>query len=385
MKELLEEFEALCADRATKLVEEHSPTQKIVEYTGIYVPEELIYACGAKPYPMWRGGEPEPPDAILDEGIRFMNPLVRTQYGLMKLGLDPVAEEADMYATSQADCHAHRISELIERAGYPICKVGVPTAWTTELDFEYFTKKLADFKSRLEIITGNAITDERLREAIGLYNKIRGLLREIDEFRKLETPPISGTDFQRIDHCSMLCEPEQAIEMLARIRDCLADAQPEKAKRPRVVVFGHAIAQGDYVVMSALEKAGADIVHEVMDDACFRYAVDVDESAANPFMAIARHRYLDQLPNDNMQPSWGLRRETLAQAVRDYKADGVVWYDLLYDELYDMEYACMADYLAKKGIPLMRISTSYEYTREAMGPLNTRVETFVATLQGGKR
>ncbi len=385
MKQLLKELDELCANRAAELAEKHSAGQKVVEYTGMFVPEELIYASGAKGYPMWRGGEPEPPDAILDEGIRFINPLVRTQYGLIKLGLDPIAEEADMYAMSITDCHASRMSELTERAGYPVCKVGVPTAWTKDLDLEYFTKKLRDFMRRLEIITGNPITKENLNAAIKKYNTIRGLLREIDAFRKAEIPAISGTDFMRLNHASALVDPDVAIDYLTKIRDILKQTAPEDEAKPRVIMFGHAIAHGDYVVMNTFERSGLNIVHEIMDDAYFRYEVDVEEDTEDPFAAIAEHRYRKQLPNDNMQPGWELRRETVAKTLEEYNADGVIWYDLLYDELYDMEYACMADYLSKKNIPLIRITTSYEYTREAMGPLYTRVETFVASLQGGKR
>ena len=384
MQSLIEEFEAVAAERPFELIEEHARGTKIVEYTGRFIPEEIIWAAGAAGYPMWRGGEPEPPDAVLDESVRFLSPFVRTQYGLIKLGLDPVAEEADVYAFSLTDCHTYRICELIEKAGYPVCKVGVPTCWTDPDDLDYYAKKIDHLIERLEEVTGQKVTPERLEEAIEKYNAIRDLLRQIDEQRKKPVPPISGSQFESVGHCAMLCDPDVAVDYLQKILAACEETPETGECKPRIVMFGHAIAHGDYGVVRAVEKAGGVIVHEIMDDGLFEFSQDV-ELGSDPLEAIVRNRYLDVLPNNNMQPSWEVRREALVSAVRDYEADGVIWYDTLYDEIYDMEYSCMADFLSDKGIPLLRISTSYEYTREAMGPLNTRVETFVQNLKGGKR
>ena len=386
MHQLIEEFKAVCAERPFDLLEQKSEGKKICEYTGRYVPEEIIYAAGMNAYPMWRGGEPEPPDAVLDESVRFLNPYARTQYGLLKLSLDPVAEEADVYAFSLTDCHTYRICELIEHAGYPVCKVGVPSVWLDDNDLDYYANKVDHLKLRLEEASGVKIKDSDIETAIRLYNKIRSLLRQINEARKLPNPPIKGSEFVTLNHCAMSCDPEVAVEYLEKAIDICRSAQadaPEK-KRPRIAIFGHVIAQGDYIAIKAFEEAGADIVCEILDDGRFEFGVDVEECSSDPTAAIVRNRYRDVLPNNNMQPSWELRREKLMNAVEDYNVDGVVFYDTLYDEIYNMEYSCMADFLSEKGLPLVRITTSYEYTREAMGPLNTRVETFVETLQGRK-
>lgn len=386
MQKLLEEIRLRTADRPNELMEAQESGAKLVEYTGMYVPEEIIYAAQCKAYPMWRGGEPEPPDAVLDETVRFLNAYARTPYGLLKLGLDSVAPEIDLYAFSLPEAHSARICELFERAGYPVCKVGVPCCWQEPIDLEYYTKKIQELIVRLEIITGNPVNDAWLKAGIEKYNAIRGLLRRVNELRKCEPSLIAGSDFNELMHCSMLIDPDEALGFLQRALDiCTAKIAEgtEGQRKPRVVFFGHVIAQGDYGVLRVFEKAGAEVVYEIMDDGRFDYAHDVD-SGTDPLTAIIKNRYLDRLPNNNMQPTWDIRRQALLDAVRDYNADGVVFYDMLYDEIYDMEYGCVADMCGREGVPLLRISTSYEYTREAMGPLNTRIETFIATLQGGE-
>ena len=95
----------------------------------------------------------------------------------------------------------------------------------------------------------------------------------------------------------------------------------------------------------------------------------------------AKNRYLDTLPIDLFQPSWKIRYERIKQLVEEYKVDGVIWYQLSFDEIYDMEYACLAKWMAGGKTPLLKIESSYEYSREAMGPLTTRIESFIETLK----
>lgn len=382
MQELLDEFDRICRRRPTDIASARAKGVKLVAYSGCYVPEALIYAAGAKPYPLWRGGEPEAPDAVLDESLRFLNPFYRSIYGFYKLGVDPILPMADLVAMSLTDCHIYRIAELIENRGLPIVKVGVPTDWKTPEDYEYYKTKVALFKDKLEEVTGNKITEESLKEEVEKGNQINALLREVDSYRKCGNPPITGLEFFKINHCTTLCDPDVAIGMLKKIVKELAAStdKDDQSDKPRLVVFGHAVAIGDYVAMKALEDSGCVIVHEVVDDALRMYEKDIAIDG-DVFDNICRALYLEKLPSNNQQPSWRERKAHLLGVVDGYRVDGVVWYELLYDEIYDMEFVPLAKTLGEKAIPLLRLQTSYEYTREATGPLMTKVETFADSVK----
>ena len=85
-----------------------------------------------------------------------------------------------------------------------------------------------------------------------------------------------------------------------------------------------------------------------------------------------------------MQPSWKLRCDVIKQLVADYKADGVIWYQLAFDEIYDMEYTCLAKWMSEAGIPIIKMESSYEYSRESMGPLTTRIESYIESIKEAK-
>ena len=96
MEDVMREFAQLATERPTELRALKADGKKIVPYIGQFVPEELLYAAGVEPYLVCRGGEPEPPEAVLDDMLRFLNPLARSMAGFHLMGLDPVMPLADL-------------------------------------------------------------------------------------------------------------------------------------------------------------------------------------------------------------------------------------------------------------------------------------------------
>jgi benzoyl-CoA reductase/2-hydroxyglutaryl-CoA dehydratase subunit BcrC/BadD/HgdB len=382
--ELMAQFSKAATERPIELRRAKQDGAKLVEYIGNFVPEEMIYAAGAKPYLMCRGGEPEPPDAVLDEMLRFMNPLARSMGGFFKLNLDPVTPFADLIAVSQHECHVQRLAEYLEFQNLPIQKIGVAVDWDREFAREYYFNELCEFRQKLEALTGTTITDEKLKRYILLFNEMHGLLRNIGALRKKDCPPLGGEDFIRLNHYTFFTDPEYAIEKLKAIYNELKDA-PGKYKKdsPRILLLGHCVAVGDYIVVNRVEEAGAVIVNEMMDEGMRWYQWDVD-ATGDPLRSIWRQRYVDKVPMNIFQPAWRIRFDYVKKLIEEYQADGVIWYQLLYDEIYDLEYTCVAKWLGELNIPLLRVETSYEYTREAMQPLNTRLETFIEVLRSRK-
>ena len=79
--EILEELASIARTRPEELKKQKGKGAKLVGYLGRLVPEELIHASGAIPYLMCRGGEPEPPDAVIPYMLRFMSPYDRGKSG----------------------------------------------------------------------------------------------------------------------------------------------------------------------------------------------------------------------------------------------------------------------------------------------------------------
>lgn len=383
MEKILAELAESAKKRPLKIKQQKEQGKKIIEYTGDFVPEELIYAADAEPYLMLRGGEPEPPEAVLEYMLRFMNPLARSMEGYEMLGLDPVTPMADLIATQITDCHVGRIAELMEFMKLPVYKVGVPNDWKKEIAKDYYHRSLEKFKDKLEEVIGREIDDADLANYIEKNNKIYALLREIDATRKNASPQISGYDFIRLNHYTFFIHPDTVIAKLEELLDKVQAEDGLGADKPRLLIAGRAIAIGDYTVMKLLESSGAVVVTEMMDEGIRPFKWDV-ATEGDLLANICQSRYIEKTPPTIFQPAWEDRLDYLKGLIAEYKVDGVVWYQLSFDEIYDMECSCLAQEFAALKVPFLKLESSYEYSREATGPLTTRIESFIASVKEGK-
>jgi len=385
MKETLKELEKHASERLAGILREKERGKPLVEYTSTFIPEELIRAAGANTYPMWRGGEAVASDAVLDYMPRFIHPLARSMAGYMELGRDPVTPRADLLVAAQTDCHIDRISELLEYKGVRMSKVGVPADWMRDEALCYYVKSLRKMLCTVGEITGKSVDSEAALENFRVSNEIGASLRRICALRK-KRAPIGFEDYMRLQHLSVtLCDPAYAAEACGRIADEL-EAAPDcfPAGAPRVVLAGRAVAVGDYTVPRLLDECGCVVAAEILDE-CARVTEKDLPLEGDPVLGFAKSRYRDKLPIDIFQPSWQKRFGRLEELIRECGAGGVIWYQLAYDEIYDMEYTCVAKWLGERNIPLLKLETDYSYTREQVGVLNASIRAFTRTLsEGGK-
>ena len=350
------------------------------------IPEELLRAAGANTYFLCRGGEPEPTDAVLDYMLRFMNPLSRSMAGYMELGLDPITPAADFVTIAETDCHVGRISELMEFKGVKVCKVGVPADWEKPVAFEYYCDSLRALMRRVEETTGKSVDMDAARANVAVSNRINAAFRRLDALRREEQCAIGFEDYMKLQHLSFsLGEPEKfACELESLCTELEAGGErPFAADAPRVLMAGRVVAIGDYTVPRLLDGYGCAVTADMFDEGVRVTEKDVD-TEGDLLVNFARNRYLDTLPIDLFQPAWKTRFQRMKELIAAGRCDGVIWYQLAFDEIYDMEYSCVAKWLGEMGVPLLKLETSYSYSREEMGPLNTRIESFVQYLKAGK-
>ena len=126
---ILEELAEVTRTRPEQLKQRKQQGAKLVGYTGRFVPEELIRASGAVPCYLCRGGEPEPPEAVLPYLLRFMSPYTRAQIGYHLLNMDPVMPLLDLIIAQCDDCHMTRLADMLEYFKLPTARLGVPPDW----------------------------------------------------------------------------------------------------------------------------------------------------------------------------------------------------------------------------------------------------------------
>ncbi len=383
--EIMNGLARIARTRPEKLKEQKDKGIKIVGYVGRFVPEEQILASGALPYLLCRGGQPEPPDAVIPYMLRFMSPYSRSQIGYHLLGVDPVIPMLDLIVVQCSDCHESRLADLFEYFKLPTARLGVPADWKKSISRDYYYRGLVRLRQKLETLSGHDVSDEMLRKSIESINKIRTGLRKIDLLRKTQPPPIGGDDFIRLNHHTFYCEPEMLAGKLADIHEELQKAPaPFPAETPRILLAGHVLGVGDYVVPKLIEEAGGVVAAEFLDEGV-RHCAWNPQTDGDLMRNLAETYYAQRTPPSIFQPAWEERIEFIKKLINDFGIDAVIWYELSFEEIYDMECSVLSKALNQINVPLLKLESSYEYSREAVGPLTTRIESFIESVKRRRR
>ena len=369
--DILKQLAEVARTRPEELKKKKQKGIKIVGYTGRFVPEELIYASGAMPYLLCRGGEPEPPEAALPYMPRVISPYARAQIGYYLLGVDPVIPMLDLNVAECSDCHMARLADLFEYFELPTVRLGVPPDWEKSISYDYYYRGLSRLREQLEALTGNQISDLKLREATESINKVRKCLSKISELRKEQPPPIGGYDFIQLNLYSFYGDMQRLADSLDDLYEQLKkNKSPYPEIAPRILLAGHVVSVGDYVLPKLIETLGGVVVTEFLDEGTRHCQWDV-KIDGDLVRNIAEMYYLKRTPPSIFQPAWEERIIFLKKLIEDFNIDGVIWYQLSFDEIYSMECSIVSKAMEEIKMPFMKLESSFEYSREAIGPLWT--------------
>jgi len=277
--------------------------------------------------------------------------------------------------------HLKKVAEVWEYYGdLEIFKLGVPHQYYGDFELEYYTDRLRVLKERLQAFTGNEITNERIGEAIDLYNNMRELLKKISLMRKLSPPPISASDFFRLNHASFYADPAFMVDVLDSVYRELKDKQQAaKTNAPRILLLGPSIGYGDYTVLELVEAAGGEIVIEEICEGIRYYWHDI-ENKGDLFQSLARGYLADRVPCAFMRNSAKKRLDFALELIKDFDVSGVIWYELLCCETYDSESYFFAEKMGERNIPMLILES--DYSTAATGQLKTRIGAFTEIIKG---
>ncbi len=256
---------------------------------------------------------------------------------------------------------------------------------THEGAMEYFKGLLEDYKKAVETHFGCIISNETLRQAIGLQNEQRALVRRLYEFKKSDPPLISGAETLEVMVAIMSLPTDEGNSLLKEVIDDIKTRKKDSSENhSRLLVWGGVI--DDAAILELIESLDTDIV---MDDTCVgsrAYFTDV-EMTENPLDGLARH-YLSHIrcPRTFKEKTAGAairsysedlehRFGYLKEFVRAFEVDGVVLQALRYCDAHGYEIPGITDYLKSLGIPSIYIE--HNYTEAAFAPLRTRIQGFL--------
>lgn len=353
---------------------------KVVGTFCVFVPDELILASGAIGVGLCGGSQfwIEDGEKVLPRNIC---PLVKAIVGAKVSGTCPYFQSCDMLV-GETTCDGKKKAWEILDEYVPTHVMDLPQM-KRDRDYKKWMEEMYDLKAKLEELTGNKITEEKLAAAIKLCNRKRAALQRLYNARKELNVPISGKDALLISQIAFYDNPERFIEMTnklcdeldERIKNQVAVASKSKA---RILITGTPMAIPNWKMHHIIEELDAVVVCE---ETCtgtryFENQVDESQTTMDGMINAMADRYLN-INCACFTPNTG-RIDDIKRLAEEYKADGVIYYNLQFCHTYNIEYRNVEKALKEAGIPVLFIET--DYSNDDNGQLQTRIEAFLEML-----
>ena len=367
--------------RPAELIELQKAGGKVFGTFCVFVPDEIVVACGGAVTGLCGGSQFWVPDGekVLPSA---MCPLIKASLGAHFGKTCPYFSVADVYV-GETTCDGKKKAYEIPGADKQTYVMDMPQMKRPQ-DIEKWTGEIAAFAAEVERITGRTLTAEALADAIKLINEKRRALARVYEARKATNCiPISGKDALLMTQIAFFDDPARCAEMANKLADELEQRVADgvsvfPAGTKRILVTGTPLAIPNWKLHHIIETSGAAVVCEEMCTGTRYFENLVDESATTlegQFQALSERYMKNNCACFTPNPG---RVADIVRLAKEYQVDGVIDANLKFCTLYDVEKSSVAEALEAEGIPVLGLET--DYTDNDAGQLRTRIQAFVEML-----
>jgi len=246
----------------------------------------------------------------------------------------------------------------------------------TPRTIEYYKGELCDLIEKLEILTGNKITDAKLIEAVAAYNEARSLIKQVYELRKLDNPLISGEEALKITMAYADLPIDEYVKTLRVVLEELKKREPIKDKRARLMLIGSALDDPEYI--KVIEDKGGIIVNDMMcyGGRAFGEELIIDES--DVLGSIASY-YLSRIVCPRMMDNRSNLHDLIIREAKEFGVNGVIYEKMQNCECWGGESVLLNEKLKNAGIPLLTVEREEQMSSSAQ--LAIRAEAFIEMIE----
>ena len=236
---------------------------------------------------------------------------------------------------------------------------------------------------------GIDVSDAAIRKAVQEHNRVCELIRAIGEFRKGDTPRITGYEYHIITMVTYAAPKYLLIDKLEETLEELKTRQPDAKNRfrARVVLVGSEVDDVD--VVRLIEESGAYVCADRFCYGSFpgRDPIVLTEDEDALTQICRQYLYRGQCPRMMNQAKIQERRRYVASLAEEYQADGIIYEQMKFCDPWAYEKMVGSHVLREDyGYPVLAVDRPYAIG--VSGQMRTRVQAFVESieikkLQGG--
>lgn len=351
---------------------------KIVGYFCTYVPEEIFYAFDVLPVRIL--GSHQMQDVTEPHLFGMFCPFCRD---VLAQGLKGKYDYLDGIMIAQSCIQlrqAYTSWEINKNPGWshylPMPNhVQSPRALPFLLgEYEILIKKLED-------LTGKKITDSDLQRGIEIMNNARRVMKDIYEFRKQDSPPITGVECMYMACAQFFTDAREWLPVAEEVKKELQTRKLDRDPGKRLLLVGSENDEIEFIKMvetlGERESVGATVVVEEHCTTTRYFWDEVEQPSSDPLTAIAE-RYIARVPCPAKDWPERTRLKQISKLAKDFNVDGAIVIQQKFCDPHETDIPFVRKHLEDNEIPTYFLE--FDVTTPA-GPFAIRVEAFLETLE----
>ena len=362
LAKLVENAQGLIDDldlKAVRTWKDAAPGRKAIGYMPIYVPRELIHAAGMLPVGIMGAGERL---EIIRGDAYFQSYICHIPRSTIELALSRRLDVLDGMLFPSI-CDVIRNLSGMWRLLFPeryVRYVDLPQNFESEVGGQFWRQELESLRDDFARLTGQAISDDALRNSIAVYNENRAAIRELYQARSRQPWFFPISEVYPVLRAGNVLPPEEHTGLLRQYLQ-LAHRQADRHERDqsRVVLVGMFCEQPPLGLLLTLERAGCWIVD---DDLLLglRWTSGDVSTEGDPLQALVEAFLTQSAETAARYLPEGQRGRALVESVRRNHADGVVFCAPSFCDPALLEQPMLVAQLEREGIP----HTQFKYSED---------------------
>jgi bzd-type benzoyl-CoA reductase N subunit len=343
---------------------------KVIGTRCVFVPEEIVTAAGMLPYPLY--GRPEP---VRLADSYFQSCTCEFVRNVFDHALDGRFSFLDGVALSNTCDGLRRLWDVWRHylETPPVHVIDNPQKLLSETSRDYHVEELRRFVTWVEGISGETVTDGKLREAIDRRNTTRRMLRKLGDLRRADPPLVTGTEVLEASMAASVLPDERACSLLETLAEEAGSREAPESFGARILVTGSIL--DDATLVRMIEEEGGLVV---ADDLCTSGKIswrDV-EPADDPLDAL--HDHFNTRPICACMHPMEERLAYVVEMADAFEADAVIDFTLKYCHPFMYEAPLLEQHLESLDIPTTVLEIGHDMSGH--GQLRTRIQAFLEML-----
>ncbi len=373
---MLNEFKEISQHPYRVLSQYKQEGKKVIGVLPYYAPVELVVAAGMVPMGIW-GSNSKTISMAKEYCATFYCTIAQLALEML---LDGTLDQLDGIITPTICDTLRPMSQNIRVAmseKLPCIFLAHPQNRKPSFGLQFTMDQYNHVKAELEKISGSAITDEALREAIKVMNRNRAARREFVKLAGEHPETISAVTRSAVLRAAWFMEPVAYAQKLEALNAQLS-ALPVQPWKGRKVVTSGIICDNPKLLQifddNKIAIAADDVAHESR-------AIRVDAAeTGDPMMALAQ-QFADQdydvLLYDE-HSNQNRRADYVVDLVKKSGAQGLVLFMQQFCDPEEMEYPYLKKALDDAGIPHIKLGIDQQM--RDFGQASTAIQAFADVL-----